>query len=63
MLILKHVRYLCDESLVEQFSENLYCQNFSGEHQFQPYLPCVPSELVVFRNSNGEVGTERIVKE
>jgi hypothetical protein len=34
LLILKHVRNQSDENLVEQWSENLYFQYFSGEQHF-----------------------------
>jgi len=63
LLILKYVRNLSDESVVEQWSENLYYQYFSGEQHFQPKLPCVPTELVAFRHRIGEKGVELILKE
>jgi transposase, IS5 family len=63
LLILKYVRNLSDENLVEQWSENVYFQYFSGEHSFQPTLPCVPTELVAFRQRIGEEGVELILKE
>ncbi len=63
LLILKYVRNLSDESLVEQWSENIYYQYFSGEHHFQPSIPCVPTELVAFRQRIGEAGVELILKE
>src|SRR3954447_21344377 len=63
LLILKHVRDQSDESLVEQWSENVYFQYFSGEQYFQPNLPCVPTELVAFRQRIGEEGVELILKE
>lgn len=63
LLILKYVRNLSDENLVEQWSENVYFQYFSGEHSFQPALPCVPTELVAFRQRIGEEGVELILKE
>lgn len=63
LLILKQVRNLSDESVVEQWSENLYYQYFGGEHQFQPGIPCVPTELVAFRQRIGEAGMELILKE
>ena len=63
LLILKQVRNLIDESVVEQWSENLYYQYFGGEHQFQPGIPCVPTELVAFRQRIGEAGMELILKE
>lgn len=63
LLILKYVRNLSDENLVEQWSENLYYQYFSGEQHFQPSIPCVPTELVAFRQRIGEAGVELILKE
>jgi transposase, IS5 family len=63
LLILKHVRNLSDENLVEHWSENLYFQYFSGEQFFQPNIPCVPTELVAFRQRIGEEGVELILKE
>jgi transposase, IS5 family len=49
LLILKHVRNLSDESVVEQWAENAYYQYFSGEQVFVSHKPCVPTELVEFR--------------
>lgn len=63
LLILKHVRNLSDENLVEQWSENIYYQYFSGEQNFQPKPPCVPTELIAFRQRIGEAGVELILKE
>ena len=63
LLILKSVRNLSDENLVEQWAENLYYQYFSGSHHFQPAKPCVPTELIAFRQRIGEAGVELILKE
>jgi len=63
LLILKHLRNLSDENLVEQWGENIYFQHFSGEQHFQPNIPCVPTELVAFRQRIGEAGVELILKE
>lgn len=63
LLILKYVRDLSDENVVEQWAENLYYQYFSGEHHFQPTIPCVPTELTAFRQRIGEPGVELILKE
>jgi IS5 family transposase len=63
LLILKYLRNLSDESIVEQWSENLYYQYFSGEQHFQSTIPCVPTELVAFRQRIGEQGVELILKE
>ena len=63
LLILKHLRNLSDESVVEQWSENAYFQYFCGMHEFVPSLPCNSSELVHFRNRIGENGIELILCE
>ena len=63
LLILKHVRDLSDESVVEQWSENNYYQYFCREQEFQPRVPCEASELVHFRHRIGKEGVELILRE
>lgn len=63
LLILKHLRNLSDESLVEQWSENAYYQYFCGMQEFTPSSPCASSELVHFRKRIGEAGIELIFQE
>lgn len=63
LLMLKHIRNLSDEAVVEQWSENAYYQYFSGEKMFANGVPCEASELVHFRNRIGEEGIELIFKE
>ena len=63
LLILKHVRNISDESVVEQWSENIYYQYFCGETSFVSHAPCEASELVHFRHRIGEKGIELILKE
>jgi len=63
LLILKHLRNLSDESVVEQWSENVYYQYFCGLEEFVSSAPCASSELVHFRNRIGESGMELIFKE
>ncbi len=63
LLILKHVRNLSDESVVEQWSENAYYQYLAGEKYFAASAPCEASELVHFRNRIGDTGIELILKE
>ena len=63
LLILKHLRNLSDESLVEQWSENAYYQYFCGMQEFTPSVPCASSELVHFRKRIGEEGIELIFQE
>ena len=63
LLILKQLRNLSDENVVEQWAENSYFQYFSGEQSFVPAIPCVPTELVEFRKRIGTEGAELILKE
>ena len=63
LLILKQLRNLSDESMVEQWSENMYYQYFSGAQTFTPKQPCVATELVEFRKRIGPEGVELIFKE
>lgn len=63
LLILKQVRNLSDESVVEQWAENSYYQYFSGEDYFSSRPPCVATELVEFRKRIAEEGVELIFKE
>ncbi len=63
LLILKQVRNLSDESVVDQWAENSYYQYFSGEFYFSPNPPCVATELVEFRKRIGSQGVELIFKE
>ena len=63
LLILKHLRNLSDESVVEQWSENAYYQYFCGMQEFIPGAPCASSELVHFRHRIGEEGIELIFQE
>lgn len=63
LLMLKHIRNVSDESVVEQWSENIYYQYFCGESSFVPGAPCEASELVHFRKRIGESGIELILKE
>ena len=63
LLILKHVRDLSDESVMEQWSENNYYQFFCGEQEFQPRIPCEASELAHFRHRIGKEGVELILRE
>lgn len=63
LLMLKHIRNLSDESVVEQWLENVYYQYFSGEKVYAGGVPCEASELVHFRNRIGTEGIELIFKE
>lgn len=63
LLILKHIRNLSDESVVEQWAENSYYQYFGGASSFISSVPCEASELVHFRKRIGEEGIELILKE
>ena len=63
LLMLKHIRNISDESVVEQWFENIYYQYFSGEKSYACAAPCEASELVHFRNRIGAEGIELILKE
>ena len=63
LLILKHLRNVSDETVVEQFKENAYYQYFCGMDSFSIKAPCSPTELVEFRHRIGEKGIELILKE
>ncbi len=63
LLILKQIRNLSDESVVEQWAEDSYYQYFSGENYFAAKPPCVPTKLVEFRKRIGTSGVELIFKE
>ena len=63
LLLLKHIRNISDESIVEQWSENLYYQYFCGLQEFIATVPCEASELVHFRKRIGESGIELIFRE
>ncbi len=63
LLILKHIRNVSDESVVEQWAENSYYQYFCGETCFVPSVPCEATELVHCRNRIGKAGMELIFKE
>jgi IS5 family transposase len=63
LLILKQVRNLSDESVVEQWAENSYFQYVSGQDCFCSGRPCAATELIEFRKRIGEEGVELIFKE
>jgi transposase, IS5 family len=63
LLILKQLRNLSDESVVEQWAENNYYQYFCGEEYFSNQFPCAATELVEFRKRIGAEGFALILKE
>lgn len=60
LLILKQLRNLSDEAVVERWVENPYYQFFCGEAFLQWEFPCHPTDLVYFRRRIGEKGVEKI---
>jgi IS5 family transposase len=65
-LIIKHVKGLSDEEVVEEIVENPYVQFFVGLKQFQYEVPFDDSSLSVVRKRLGEetfAGFERVVIE
>ena len=63
LLILKNIRNISDESVVEQWFENIYYQYPRGEKSCACGVLCEASELVHFRNRIGVEGIELIFKE
>lgn len=63
LILLKHIRNISDESIVEQWKENSYYQYFCGEIKFVIKAPCEASELVHFRKRIGEKGMRLIFEE
>jgi IS5 family transposase len=63
LLIVKHLRNLPDESVVDQCSENAYCKFFCGCQYFTPSPPCNATELVHLRHRIGEETVELIPQE
>ena len=53
LLILKQLKNLSDESVVEMWKENPFFQAFCGMDHFQWKAPCNPTDLVHFRNRIG----------
>ena len=60
LLILKHLENLSDENIVLQWKRNPYYQYFCGMTEYQPALPCDPTDLVYFRKRIGKEGVEEI---
>jgi IS5 family transposase len=52
-----------DEGIVEQWSENMYYQYFTGEMKICNTFPCVATELVMFRQRIGTEGLELVLSE
>lgn len=63
LILLKHIRNVSDESVVEQWRENSYYQYFCGEIKFVIQSPCEASELVHFRKRIEEKGMQLIFEE
>ena len=62
-MIFKYLRNISDESIVEQWSKDVYYQYFYGFQEFVSSSPCSSSELVHFRKHIGESDMELILKE
>ncbi len=60
LLLLKQLKNLSDEEIIEQWKQNPYYQYFCGFHAFQVALPCHPTDLVYFRKRIGTQGVEEI---
>ena len=62
ILLLKQLKNLSDESVVENWKQNPYFQYFCGFSDYQASVPCHATELVKFRNRIGKEGMEFIFK-
>ena len=62
ILLLKQLKNLSDESIVEYWKQNPYFQYFCGLNDYQASVPCHPTELVKFRNRIGKEGMGFIFK-
>ena len=63
LLILKSLRNLSDEALVdEQWEENTYYQYFCGFEYAQKKKTCASSDLVHFRKRIGEKGAKILLQ-
>jgi len=62
LLLLKQLENLSDENIVLQWKRNPYYQYFCGMSEYQPLLPCDPTDLVYFRKRIGKEGIELIFK-
>jgi IS5 family transposase len=62
LLLLKQLKNLSDEVVVEQWRQNPYYQYFCGFNIFQITTPCHSTELVKFRNRIGKEGVEEIFR-
>ena len=60
ILILKQLKDLSDEEMIEQWKQNPYYQYFCGFNEFQVAYPCHPTDLVYFRKRIGSEGVEKI---
>jgi IS5 family transposase len=56
LLILKHLRNVSDEGVVERCRENVYYPNLCGMEQFNSGSPCASFELVHFSKRIGATG-------
>jgi transposase, IS5 family len=61
LLYLKHAFNHSDESLVEEWSQNIVWQHFSGMAFFEHRLPCDATQVGRFRRALGEAGVEELL--
>lgn len=62
LMMLKQLKNLSDERVVEEWMQNPYHQAFCGARRFQWQTPCNPSDLTYFRKRIGEGGADEIFK-
>jgi IS5 family transposase len=62
IVLLKRLFDESDESVLDRWVENPYCQYFCGEVYFCHQLPFDRTELIKFRKRIGEEGSEQLLK-
>jgi len=62
LLLLKQIKNLSDEKIIQEWKQNPYLQYFCGLTEYTPALPCHATELVKFRQRIGKEGFDFIFK-
>ena len=62
LLLIKQLKNMSDEVVVENWMQNPYYQYFCGMDEYSPALPCHSTELVKFRQRIGVEGVNFIFK-
>ncbi|MDD4593412.1 MAG: transposase [Parabacteroides sp.] len=63
LILVRHLRNISNERVVEEWQEIAYYQYFCGFHEFSINPPCNATELIHFRKLIGAEGTRLILEE